>query len=135
VRNSTAQEVIAVPSAQPDLSRGVRQVLPQGAARIRLVDGAGPAAEMQQSSAAMSEAELVIRAEALAEARRMTDGISGVLALLRNLDRLAPGEPEHVRIEEIAALFADISDFAAYGARQVRQAADAIRLAAKADRA
>ena len=64
----------------------------------------------------------------------MTEGIAGVLALLRNVDRLAPGEPEHVRIEEIAALFTDIGDFASYGARRVRQAADAIRLAANPDR-
>ena len=134
MRNSTAQDIIAVAPAQPDMPRGVRQVSPHGAL-IRLVDGTGPAPEPQNSSAAMSEAELVMRAEALAEARRMTDGISGVLALLRNIDRLAPGEPEHVRIEEIAALFTDIGDFATYGARRVRQAADAIRLAARPERA
>jgi hypothetical protein len=101
---------------------------------IRLVDGAGPAAEVQTSSVLMGEAELVMRAEALAETRRMTEGISGVLALLRNIDRLAPGEPEHVRIEEIAALFTDIADFASYGARRVRQAADVIRVAAEPER-
>lgn len=134
MRNSTAQDMIAVPPAQPDVSRRVRQVSPDGTL-IRLVDGAGPAAEVEKPSAAIGEAELVMRADALAEARRMTDGISGVLALLRNIDRLAPGEPEHVRIEEIAALFTDIADFATYGARRVRQAADAIRLADKPERA
>ena len=109
-----------------ELHRGTRQVVADGAL-IRLVVGCGPAAEEPKASAAISESELVLRAEALAEARRMTDGIAGVLALLRNFDRLAPGEPEHVRIDEIAALFGDIGDFAAYGARTLRQAADAIR--------
>ena len=134
MRHSTAQRMVAVPAVAPDVPRGLRQVLPERAV-IRLATGTGPLAEEQSSSAVMSEPELVMRAEALAEARRMTDGIAGVLALLRNIDRLAPGQPEHVRIDEIAALFTDIGDFAAYGARRVRQAADAIRVAHKSDRA
>ena len=134
MRNSTAQDIVALPSAASDVPRSARQVLAQGA-RIRLVDSPGPVPDVPASSAAIGEAELVLRADALAETRRMTEGISGVLALLRNIDRLAPGEPEHVRIEEIAALFTDIADFATYGARRVRQAADAIRVAAKPERA
>ena len=133
MRNSTAHNALALPAEAVDVRRAVRQLLPE-AAVIRLVDGTDPAAEEQKPSAGIGESELVMRAEALAEARRMSDGIAGVLALLRNFDRLAPGEPEHVRIEEIAALFGDIVDFAAYGARQVSQAADAIRSAAAAER-
>ena len=102
---------------------------------IRLVTGSGPAAEEPTGLEPIGEAELVVRAEALAEARRMSDGIAGVLALLRNFDRLAPGEPEHVRIDEIAALFSDIGDFAAYGARTLRQAADTIRRPAALEQA
>jgi len=130
VRNTTAQKKLDIAVAVADPSRGARQVQPE-ARVIRLADSTGPAAEERKPTASIGEPELVIRAEALAEARRMTDGIAGVLALLRNMDRLAPGQPEHVRIEEIAALFTDIGDFAAYGARRVRLAADTIRLAAK----
>jgi predicted RNase H-like HicB family nuclease len=75
-----------------------------------------------------SEAELVLRGETLAEARKMADGIAGVLALLRDLDGLIPQEPDIVRLDEIAALFADIGDFAAYGSRTVARAAEAMRL-------
>lgn len=123
MRNQAAQNATAEPAV---VDRRVRQVVAQGPL-IRLVAGCGPAAEEPKASLSISEAELVVRAEALAEARRMTDGIAGVLAILRNFDRLVPGEPEHVRIDEIAALFGDIGDFAAYGARTLRQAADTIR--------
>ena len=133
MRNSIAQRIVAVPAVAPDVPRGLREILPERAV-IRLADGAGPAAREEKSPRGIGESELVMCAEALAETRRMTDGIAGVLALLRNIDRLAPGQPEHVRIEEIAALFTDIGDFAAYGARRVRQAADAIRSAAKPER-
>ena len=133
MRNSTAQRIVAVPAVAPDVPRGLRQVLPERAV-IRLADGVGPAAREEKPALGIGESELVMRAEALAEARRMSDGIAGVMALLRNVDRLAPGEPEHVRIEEIAALFTDIGDFAAYGARRLRQAADAARPAARPKR-
>jgi hypothetical protein len=54
-------------------------------------------------------------------------GIAGALSLLRDLDALAPHESDAARLDEIAALFSDIGDFAAYGALAARQAADAIR--------
>ena len=95
VRNSTVQ---SAPVVAAEFDRGARQVVADGTL-IRLVAGCGPAAEEPKQSASIGEAELVVRAEALAEARRMSDGIAGVLALLRNFDRLVPGEPEHVRID------------------------------------
>jgi hypothetical protein len=134
VRSSTAHNTLATaPAAAADVPH-VMPPLPTEGAVIRLLEAAAPAAGEPKSPALISESELVLRAEALAEARRMADGIAGALELLSNSDRLAPGEPEHVRICEIAALFTDISDFAAYGARRVKQAADAIRLAAEPDR-
>jgi hypothetical protein len=87
------------------------------------------------ASAGPSEAELVLRGETLAEARKMADGIAGVLALLRDLDGIIPQEPDIVRLDEIAALFADIGDFAAFGNRTVARAADAIRLWQQLERA
>jgi hypothetical protein len=87
------------------------------------------------ASAGSSEAELVLRGETLAEARKMADGIAGVLALLRDLDSIIPQEPEIVRLDEIAALFADIGDFAAYGSRTVARAANAIRLSRQLEQA
>jgi hypothetical protein len=123
----------AICLAEPAGARGASlgQIIAEGTV-IRLPAGRAPTAVEDRSLSVIGESELVLRAEALAEARRMTDGISGVLALLRNFDRLVPGEPELVRLEEIAALFADIGDFATYGSQRVRYAADAIRDAARA---
>jgi hypothetical protein len=75
----------------------------------------------------IGEAELVLRAETLVEARGMVDGIAGLLSLLRSLDRMNPEEPDAAQFDEIAALFSDIADFAAYAARMVRRTADAVR--------
>lgn len=69
------------------------------------------------------EEALVRRAAALAEARAMRDAITLVLALLGELDGLAPEEPDASAFAEIAGLFADIHDFASHGAAQARLAA------------
>ena len=79
--------------------------------------------------AGRSEAELALYANAVADVDRMREGIAGILALLRDLDRLLPGAPATARLDEVAALFSDIADFAAYGTRKVRHAADALRKA------
>lgn len=113
---------------------GPCQIVAEGTV-IRLPAGHSPTTDEDKAASPMGESELVLRADALAEARRMTEGIAGVLALLRNFDRLVPGEPEPVRLDEIAALFADIGDFAAYGSQKIRHAADSIRLAARPRRA
>jgi hypothetical protein len=99
-------------------------------ARIRFEnnESGGPAPQVPIPAIPVhGEAELVMRGEALAEARKMADGIAGILGLLRDLDGIIPDEPDSVRLDEIAALFTDIGDFAAYGARAVRRASDAIR--------
>lgn len=99
-------------------------------ARVRFEHEEAAAVAPQTAATALpvsGAAELVLRGEALAEARKMADGIAGALALLRDLDKLLPDEPDTVRLDEIAALFTDIGDFAAYGARSARRASDVIR--------
>jgi hypothetical protein len=123
-KSSARAEAICLAEAVDASHAVLCQTVAEGTV-IRLPAGRAPTADEDRSRGAMSESELVLRAEALA--RRMTEGISGILALLRDFDRLVPGEPEPVRLDEIAALFSDIGDFAAYGARRVRQAADAVR--------
>jgi hypothetical protein len=103
-------------------------------ARIRF-DHADAGELCAPAPAGPGEAELVLRGETLAEARKMADGIAGVLALLRDLDGLIPQEPDTVRLDEIAALFADIGDFAAYGSRTVARAAEALRLSRQLEQA
>jgi hypothetical protein len=69
------------------------------------------------------EEELVRRAGGLADARKMRDAIVIVLALLGELDELMPHEPDRSVFHEIAGLFQDIADFAAYGAAAAIRAA------------
>ncbi|RWN56707.1 hypothetical protein [Mesorhizobium sp.] len=70
-----------------------------------------------------SEDDLVRRVGGLADARRMRDAIVLVLALLGELDELMPDEPDRSAFHEIADLFQDISEFAAFGVKAARQAA------------
>ncbi|TIL46603.1 hypothetical protein [Mesorhizobium sp.] len=70
-----------------------------------------------------SEDDLVRRAGGLAHARSMRDAIVLVLALLGELDELMPGEPDRSAFHEIADLFQDVSEFAAFGVKAARQAA------------
>jgi hypothetical protein len=70
-----------------------------------------------------AEAELVRRADALVDARKMRDAIVLVLALLGELDDLMPDEPDRSAFDEIAGLFQDVADFAAFGAAAARRAA------------
>jgi ABC-type uncharacterized transport system YnjBCD ATPase subunit len=69
------------------------------------------------------EEELLQRAAGLADARKMRDAIVLVLALLGELDELLPDEPDRTAFHEIAALFEDVADFAAYGATAAIRAA------------
>jgi hypothetical protein len=59
----------------------------------------------------------------LADARKMRDAIVIVLALLGELDELMPDEPDRSAFHEIADLFQDVADFAAYGASAAIRAA------------
>lgn len=70
-----------------------------------------------------AEAELIRRADALVDARKMRDAIVLVLALLGELDDLMPDEPDRSAFDEIAGLFQDVADFAAFGATAARRAA------------
>ncbi|MCV0396743.1 MAG: hypothetical protein K5872_22440 [Rhizobiaceae bacterium] len=70
-----------------------------------------------------AEDDLVRRAAGLADARKMRDAIVVVLALLGELDDLMPDEPDRSAFFEIAGLFQDVADFAAYGADAARRAA------------
>lgn len=70
-----------------------------------------------------TEEELIRRADGLADARRMRDAIVIVLALLGELDDLMPDEPDHTAFDEMASLFEDVSDFAAFGAASAKRAA------------
>lgn len=69
------------------------------------------------------EEDLVRRAGGLADARKMRDAIVIVLALLGELDELMPDEPDRSAFHEIAGLFQDVADFAAYGATAAVRAA------------
>ena len=69
------------------------------------------------------EERLIARAEGLADARKMRDAIVLVLALLEELDDLMPDEPDRSAFHEIAGLFQDVADFAAYGATSAIRAA------------
>lgn len=70
-----------------------------------------------------AEEDLIRRAAGLADARRMRDAIVLVLALLGELDELMPDEPDRSAFHEIAGLFQDVAEFAAFGATAARQAA------------
>jgi hypothetical protein len=70
-----------------------------------------------------AEEEIVLRAEALADARKMRDAIVLVLALLGEIDELTPEEPDRTAFHEIAGLFQDIAGFASFGASAARRAA------------
>jgi predicted nucleic acid-binding protein len=69
------------------------------------------------------EEDLVRRAAGLADARRMRDAIVLALALLGELDELMPDEPDRSAFQEIAGLFQDVADFAAYGVTAAIRAA------------
>lgn len=70
-----------------------------------------------------AEEELLRRAAGLADARKMREAIVIVLALLGELDELMPDEPDRSAFHEIAGLFQDVGDFAAYGAAAAMRAA------------
>lgn len=70
-----------------------------------------------------AEEDLIIRADGLAEARKMRDAILIVLALLGELDELMPDEPDRTAFHEMANLFRDVADFASFGAEAARRAA------------
>lgn len=72
-----------------------------------------------------AEEELVRRAAGLADARRMRDAIVLALGLLGELDDLMPDEPDRTAFREIADLFHDVADFAAFGAEAACRAAGA----------
>lgn len=72
-----------------------------------------------------AEEELVRRAAGLADARKMRDAIVLVLVLLGELDTLTPDEPDRSAFHEIASLFADVGEFATFGAEAARRAAGA----------
>ena len=63
-----------------------------------------------------SEEELVRRASGLADARRMRDAIVIVASLLEELEDLRPDEADRTAFHELADLFQDVADFAAFGA-------------------
>ena len=69
------------------------------------------------------EEDLMRRAGGLADARKMRDTIVIVLALLGELDDLMPDERDRSAFDEIAGLFQDVADFAAYGASAAIRAA------------
>jgi hypothetical protein len=69
------------------------------------------------------EEGLVRRASGLADARKMRDAIVLVVALLGVLDDLMPDEPYRSAFHEIAGLFEDVAEFAAYGATSAIRAA------------
>ena len=69
------------------------------------------------------EEDLLRRASGLADARKMRDAIVLLVALLGELDDLMPDEPDRTAFHEIAGLFNDVGDFAAYGAEAARRAA------------
>lgn len=71
---------------------------------------------------ATSEDQLAWRAGGLADARKMRDAIIIVTALLGRLDELSPDETDAGVFDEIACLFGDMADFAAFGADAVRRA-------------
>ncbi|MBX3530966.1 MAG: hypothetical protein KF849_10185 [Rhizobiaceae bacterium] len=70
-----------------------------------------------------AEAELARRAGGLADARKMRDAIVLVLVLLGELDTLTPDEPDRSAFREIASLFADLGEFADFGAEAARRGA------------
>ncbi|MBO6716697.1 MAG: hypothetical protein JJ913_01935 [Rhizobiaceae bacterium] len=63
------------------------------------------------------------RDAALGDARKMRDAILIVSALLGELDELTVDEPDKSVFYELAALFGDLSDFAARGAESALRAA------------
>lgn len=69
------------------------------------------------------EEHLIRRADGLADARKMRDAIIVVLVLLGELDDLTPDEPDRTAFHEIAGLFQDVADFAAFGAGAAMRAA------------
>lgn len=110
----------SVPAASENMSLVHR--LKQGLAAVDLDCGCREAAT-KMLNRIDAEEDLARRAEGLANARKMRDAIVLVLALLGELDDLMPEEPDRSAFHEIAGLFADVGDFAAFGAAAARQAA------------
>lgn len=104
------------PAASLSASPGsVVERLRQGIAEAGLDCGCREAANDLLDQAALEE-DLAHRTSGLADARKMRDAIVIVLALLGELDELMPDEPDRGAFHEIAGLFQDVADFAAYGA-------------------
>lgn len=70
-----------------------------------------------------AEEDLARREAGLADARKMRDAIVLVLALLGELDGLTADEPDRTAFLEIADLFRDVGDFAAFGVEAALRAA------------
>lgn len=108
----------------PDGRESVVDRLRRGLSEANLDCGCRDAANEMLDQVGV-EAELIRRADALVDARKMRDAIVLVLALLGELDDLMPDEPDRTAFDEIAGLFQDIADFAAFGAAAARRAAGA----------
>ena len=108
----------------PDGRESVVDRLRRGLSEANLDCGCRDAANEMLDQVGV-EAELIRRADALVDARKMRDAIVLVLALLGELDDLMPDEPDRTAFDEVAGLFQDIADFAAFGAAAARRAAGA----------
>ena len=106
----------------PDGRESVVDRLRRGLSEANLDCGCRDAANEMLDQVGV-EAELIRRADALVDARKMRDAIVLVLALLGELDDLMPDEPDRTAFDEVAGLFQDIADFAAFGAAAARRAA------------
>jgi hypothetical protein len=96
--------------------------LRRGIAEAGLVCGCRDAASDMLDRVDVEE-DLLRRASGLADARKMRDAIMVVLDLLGELDEIKPDEPDRSAFGEIAGLFEDVADFAAYGATAAMRAA------------
>lgn len=96
--------------------------------RIRLglahadVDCRCPAAAYALLSRFRREEEIFRHAGALAEARRMRGLIVAVIALLGDLDKFIPDEPDASALSEMGDLFRDIREFVEHGMSAAQEA-------------
>jgi hypothetical protein len=109
-------------SPLPTNNESVVERLRRGLAEAGLDCSCREAASDMLDRAGLEE-DLLRRAGGLADARKMRDAIVLVVALLGELDDLMPDEPDRTAFHEIAGLFNDVGDFAAYGAEAARRAA------------
>lgn len=78
-------------------------------------------AELRNKSIdSIGDLDLVHRAGALKQARKMRDSITVVMALLEELEEIAPDEVDLSSFEELACLFDDVAGFATHGACSAR---------------